>query len=605
MIQKLLLFVGSMLVLGCSIQKSSSQKEIQDIHRYIQHQLSKDNSEEKYIQIPKGVYHFYESTAQRIELYISNHDQSNPKNVGIYLDNLEDVTIDGSGSEFIFHGRMLPIVLENSKNITFKNFSIDFALPQIRQIEILRLDSAKDESIAHIYPSGNYTIDDGKITFTDSTYTLSPTWSMPFRPDGRLAYKRADVAFDPSYIEEVGPDTIRISGWKQHAETEIGERFALRTYNRPTPGIFLNQNKDTKIQNVTVHYSEGMGLLAQMSENIHLDGFNVALRKGDKRYFTAQADATHFSGCKGVILSENGLYEGMADDAINVHGTYLRVIQRIGDHTLRAKYMHSQSWGFLWGEVGDSVQIIESDKMQLVDNSIYKIASIKANDKPSEFGAKVFDITFDQKLPAEVNEEGEFGLENLTWSPEVIFRNNVVRNNRARGSLFSTPRRVVCEENLFDHTHGTAILLSGDSNGWYETGACRDVIIRNNTFVNALTAYYQFTNAVISIYPEIPNLEEQDQFFHSNIVIENNVFDTFDKPLLYAKSTDGLTFTKNTVKTNTEFKPFHHNKFPFFFEKVNRVKIEDNKFDKGFDIQKDVRIDFSGKEAVEAKNNTR
>lgn len=37
--------------------------------------------------------------------------------------------------------------------------------------------------------------------------------------------------------------------------------------------------------------------------------------------FTTQADATHFSGCKGKITSCNGLYEGMMDDAINVHGT--------------------------------------------------------------------------------------------------------------------------------------------------------------------------------------------------------------------------------------------------------------------------------------------
>ena len=61
------------------------------------------------------------------------------------------------------------------------------------------------------------------------------------------------------------------------------------------------------------------------------------------------------------------------------------------------------------------------------------------------------------------------------------FAGNTVRNNRARGALFSTPRRTVVEDNLFDHTSGTAILLCGDCNGWYETGACRDVLIRRNT----------------------------------------------------------------------------------------------------------------------------
>ena len=80
-----------------------------------------------------------------------------------------------------------------------------------------------------------------------------------------------------------------------------------------------------------------------------------------------------------------------------------------------------------------------------------------------------------------IGTQDAYGIENLTWTPQVRFAGNTVRNNRARGALFSTPRRTVAEDNLFDHTSGTAILLCGDCNGWYETGACRDVLIRRNT----------------------------------------------------------------------------------------------------------------------------
>ena len=149
------------------------------------------------------------------------------------------------------------------------------------------------------------------------------------------------------------------------------------------------------------------------------------------------------------------------------------------------------------------------------------------------------------------------------------------RNNRARGSLFSTPRKTIVENNLFDHTSGTAILLCGDCNGWYETGACKDVVIRRNKFVNALTNMFQFTNGVISIYPEIPNLKGQQKYFHSGIVIEDNEFDTFDAPILYAKSVDGLIFRNNTIKKNTGYKPFHWNKNRFLLERVTNAKIEE------------------------------
>ena len=160
----------------------------------------------------------------------------------------------------------------------------------------------------------------------------------------------------------------------------------------------------------------------------------------------------------------------------------------------------------------------------------------------------------------------------------MYFTYNIIRNNRARGSLFSTPRHTVVEDNLFDHTSGTAVLLCGDCMGWFETGACHDVTIRRNRFVNSLTNMFQFTEAIISIYPEIHDLQSQQQYFHSGITIEDNEFVTFDSPLLYAKSVDGLLFKGNRVRHTTDFKPFHKNRFNFRFHRARNVIIEENDF---------------------------
>lgn len=48
----------------------------------------------------------------------------------------------------------------------------------------------------------------------------------------------------------------------------------------------------------------------------------------------------------------------------------------------------------------------------------------------------------------------------MSWYPELIFRNNVVRNNRARSILVSTPRKVVVEGNTFSSMM-SAILFEG------------------------------------------------------------------------------------------------------------------------------------------------
>ena len=282
----------------------------------------------------------------------------------------------------------------------------------------------------------------------------------------------------------------------------------------------------------------------------------------------------------------------MMDDAINVHGIYLKVHERIDDFTIRGSYEHYQAWGFAWGDVGDSVCFIKAMTMEMLEerNVIKDIRCQPATDNGQQGssisfnannfkGAKEFIITFEEALPEELTKEEAFGIENLSWTPEVIFRHNVVRNNRARGALFSSPLRTICENNIFDHTSGTAILLCGDCNGWYEAGAVRNLTIRKNTFINALTNMFQFTNAVISIYPEIPNLEGQTRYFHGGksdaIVIEKNHFITFDKPLLYAKSVDGLIFRKNKVTRNQDYKAFHWNQEEILLEKCNHIRIED------------------------------
>lgn len=589
---KLLSVLSLSLVLSCTTLSAQKVYEIsafglkanssKNASPVLQKALAKIKAEYKegekvILRFPEGRYEFHEKGAAVREYYISNHDQTNPKKVGIALEDMKNLTLDGQGSEFVFHGRMLPVSLLRSENCLLKNFSIDFENPHIAQVKIVENDP-QDGIVFEPAPWVDYRIaKDSIFEAYGEGWTMRHSWGIAFDGDTKhLVYNTSDIGCPTKGASEVAPRRIHAPGWKD-ARLVPGTVVAMRGWGRPTPGIFLSHDVNTTIENVKVHYAEGMGLLAQLCENITLEKFGVCLKgDADPRYFTTQADATHFSGCKGKIVSCNGLYEGMMDDAINVHGTYLKVVKRVDDRTLVGRYMHGQSWGFEWGCPGDEVQFIRSNTMELVGKQ-NKIISIRLYDKEQTEGAREFLITFQEPVDQVINEQSGFGIENLTWTPEVLFSGNVIRNNRARGSLFSTPRKTIVENNLFDHTSGAAILLCGDCNGWFETGACRHVIIRKNRFVNALTNLFQFTNAVISIYPEIPDLKGQQQYFHGGpeggIVIEDNEFETFDAPILYAKSVDGLVFRNNTIKLNTEYKPFHPNRNRFWLERVTNVTI--------------------------------
>ena len=566
---------------GYGLKPDTGENASPLIAKALQEIAAEVNSDTVRILLPKGRYDFYPEGASKREYFISNHDQDNPKLVGLAFENMKNVIFDGQGSELVFHGRMLPVSLVGSENCTLKNFSIDFANPHISQVKVLENDTVGGLITYEVAPWVEYEIRDSNFVAKGEGWEHVPAWGIAFEGDTkRLVYTTSDISVGSKHVAEIASRKI-LAPWK-NKKLIPGTVVVFRGYGRPTPGVFMYHDTNTTLENIQVHYAEGMGLLAQMSENITLDKFSVCLRgKDDPRYFTTQADATHFSGCKGLIRSVGGLYEGMMDDAINVHGTYLKVQKRIDDKTLVGEYMHGQSYGFEWGRPGDAVQFIESKTMEVLGEQ-NKVAAIEAADKPDGHGAKQFRITFEKPVDPAI-------IENLEWTPEVYFADNVIRNNRARGSLFSTPKKTVVENNVFDHTSGTAILLCGDCNGWFETGACHDVQIRNNKFINALTNQFQFTNAVISIYPEIPDLKSQKRYFHSGIVIEDNEFETFDMPILYAKSVDGLVFRNNVIRQNHDYPAFHWNNHRFFFQRVVNVEIKDNRFDGGFDEEKDIR----------------
>jgi len=98
---------------------------------------------------------------------------------------------------------------------------------------------------------------------------------------------------------------------------------------------------------------------------------------------------------------------------------------------------------------------------------------------------------------------------------------------------------VVVEDNTFNATHMSAILLENDARGWFESGCVRDMTIRNNRFLRC-------AEPVININPQngAPN-----KAVHQNIRIEGNHFALRDKVSVKGQSTTGLTVTGNTGNT--------------------------------------------------------
>jgi hypothetical protein len=238
----------------------------------------------------------------------------------------------------------------------------------------------------------------------------------------------------------------------------------------------------------------------------------------------------------------------------------------VSNNTLRAHFGEGMSIGqSCWGKPGDVVSVIDRQTLLPVERNVVKAFRL--------LDPRNVEITFEK--PFAQSATTDQALENLTATPSAIIRDCWFGNNRARGILCSTPRKVVIENNTFA-IQGAAILIPGDANGWYESGAVSDVLIRRNTFDNCLIAPTQFSDGVIAIWPEI-HQDVPGRYFHRDIRIEENTFKVFDRPILYAHNVDGLDFSRNTIVRTDFRKPWHRLHDAILLQHCRAVRLQGNR----------------------------
>lgn len=520
-----------------------------------------------------GTYHFYPENCKKKEYYESNTTDTNPKTCAFLFEGIKNLVIDGRGSTLIFHGQMQPFTFDNCENITLKNVKIDWENPLIAQGEVLKItDDYIDLGINHKeFP---HRLSEGKLFFNEYGGKLN-AWqhTMEFDRKGRYVVEQTGDwgclgdGWNNYTAETTMPGVVRLHH-KFIRKPKPGNFLVLRHSERTHSGVFIFESKNISIKNVNIYHATGLGILAQFSEDLTFNGYRAIPNRSKNHYFGGGDDGLQVSNCKGQITVNNCEFAGLMDDPINVHGTSVQIQEIISETKLKCKFMHHQSVGLNWGHKGDRISFIENERMNSI--GFGEVASFERID--SEY----FVLAFSSQIPKEI-EVGD-ALENLTWSPNFTVSNSHFKSCRARGILVSTPGKVRIKNNTFESS-GSAILIAGDANGWFESGAVTDVLIANNNFTELCnTSSYQFCEGIISIYPIIPKLDEETPAFHKNIRIEGNQFHPFDFPLLFARSVDGISFQNNTIIRSYNFAPYHNRQFTFSFENCRNATISGNQF---------------------------
>ena len=456
-----------------------------------------------------GDWHF--ASPQKCPYYVSNHDNPMPRNVFLPMTNLVGVTFESDGARFVCHGEGIAFALIDTRDVTVRGLAFDYARPyftewMLRNGRLTATDSRQ-------YP---YEIDaKGKLV------TVGPGW----REEQHLA-----AFFDATTRAFLGREWWDGKADHDFSKFPDGSVVVTRNAYRPNPCVFLYRAKDTVFRACGAYSSAGMGLIAQRSEAVTVVGWKTR----GTRFTGLQADATHFSNCRGQIAVTDSLFEGMVDDAINVHSTSLRIVEKKGARTIVCQYMHKQSVGFEVFLPGETLRFIKGATLEPGIEVRVEAVKTLAFDR--------IELTLEAEVPSAYG-AGD-AVENADWQPSVDFSRNTVRNCSPRATLFTTPGRIVCASNVFSHVAGQPIYFAGDAWDWYESGACRDVTVRGNVFDHCAEISGK---GMIQIGPAVHDLDAQKERYHRNILVEDNVFSNFTKPLVFGQSVDNLVLRNNRI----------------------------------------------------------
>lgn len=542
-------------------------------------------------------YRFRRGTAIERLFAISNHD-SGTQAVAFNLVGFRNFIVEGNGARLVFEGEIIPFALEDGSDLTVRNLTIDWAHPLYFQATLLEADAGS--ILLEADPAVHCDVRAGRLFFSERALTQQQVrnWKQPYYqnlPDRmwerelgwQVWYDPATGAMAYDSINRRIPAICETTG-KHHRTEQVGDRlYRIHGHipeklplpgwvmadkgsnNRRNPAMRIWGCQRVLIAGVTIHHCGGMGVIAEFCEDITLVGLQVLPSPGSGRMVSTTADATHFVSCRGTVKVEDCRMESMLDDGINVHGNYLRAVKLIDPHTVLLGRYHTQQAWFAFARAGDALTISLQKNLEAVGQAVAR--------EVEPLNATTLIVHVDSDL-SKVWSEG-LVFSNASWEPDVVFRNNVVRNNMARGVLATTSGRVLVEGNVFERQSMSAVLIESDAVHYHESGPVRDMLIRGNTFSDY--AVQMIGEALLKISPRIAP-QTRSAPFHWNIRFEENDVSSFNGLFLNAFSAKDVSFCGNRIRCSST-----HPKVPgppFLARECEDVVVEPNQLE-GFQAQ--------------------
>lgn len=498
----------------------------------------------------------------------------------IEMRGLQDVTIDGNGSTFIFTENITAIYMDGCKNVTLTNFNMDYDPLRYTQGIIKAINGVKiTVEIDEGYPCDIDMIN-GKNNTHDNLYGVSEsifhgnvhdpkTGVIKPNTPGNYLFK-SDAVSKGGRLVEVSVHSNSIFQGSPADYMQVGDLVSFSYVANKLMWISECLG-GLEFININVWGTSGCGMWELNGEGGSLYK-NVVVAPGPKpkgatrdRCVVVNGDFLHQNLNKKGPIVDGCTFTYAMDDIINIHGLAYYVLSSNGNKTLIAP-----RWDYPF-KVGDKLKFYDFDSVAAKTGEV-TVTSIRSYQDPSKTAqikkiiangdhqwgdtSLVYEITTDKALNLDFNDYVTPIGRNCDGA---IIKNSTFGKNRSRGIVVKSSD-VLIENNTIQNTGFPSITLQMDIT-FGETGFSSNVIIRNNKIINGTVCTDMITTTnrenlgaiMIGLQCDKGHHGFLNNYEHKNIVIENNYIEGTAVYGISCVNVDGLTVRNNTIKNPFQY----------------------------------------------------
>ncbi|MDR1093698.1 MAG: hypothetical protein LBL66_06070 [Clostridiales bacterium] len=394
-------------------------------------------------------------------------------------------------------------IFENAADADAANLTVKLRIPDSFAPELDALDKNPD-LYADLYSIVEY-----------DQYTRAPkkdgvaifTWGGSDAYHTSRAHKiETDGATGNTYITIKFKDSYR----NLFKVPRVNDRFALAFTSYGPVSIGLSNSENIYFEDCAIYNGTGMAIAAGDVENLYVNRFDITLKKD--RLMTITSDCFHLIGVTGDLKITNSVFENSHDDGLNILAGFYYNLQS-WNATERKIVITRRTEGIMTPRVDDILEAYDADTFEYKMD--FKVVAVEGD-------AASYTITVASRIPGTVDLKNSV-ITNVSYTPALLFKNNIVRNKRNRGILLQV-RNSVIENNAFMNVGNGAIMMSTQLDRFNEATIPDNSVIRNNKFIN--NGYLSLAQGTIdgdvSIFALAQNAVVAPTGTVKNMVVENN-----------------------------------------------------------------------------------